>query len=291
MALIKRPSKESLAGSGGKSSRHEPESDDEKPSTSTQVKIKQEIDKDMDTSDSSEDEVLCKKENTQPETKRKAEVLSKESGKIGITIKTSPPSSASTIVAATKEDKLKKEPAPMEITEPESKPADRSSGSEMKKVKRATSEVPAESVSSTVASNKDKSLSPTPSNRMKEEDPKPTLPSQSTTKDETVPQVNNNNQHGTPKPPEQTQQPPIPEPTTPKQQSITPVTEQTSPYHELASPRLWLPKFHLTDQIFITDVTVNSETATIRECKTEKGFFKERAAITNQVESIPVTQP
>ncbi|XP_015111409.1 polycomb group protein Pc [Diachasma alloeum] len=32
----------------------------------------------------------------------------------------------------------------------------------------------------------------------------------------------------------------------------------------------------VADQVFITDVTVNLKTVTIRECKTEKGFFRER---------------
>lgn len=49
----------------------------------------------------------------------------------------------------------------------------------------------------------------------------------------------------------------------------------TSP--KSAHPRLWLPKAQSTsDQVFITDVTVNLETVTIRECKTERGFFKSR---------------
>lgn len=49
----------------------------------------------------------------------------------------------------------------------------------------------------------------------------------------------------------------------------------TSP--KSAHPKLWLPKAQSTsDQVFITDVTVNLETVTIRECKTERGFFKSR---------------
>lgn len=38
----------------------------------------------------------------------------------------------------------------------------------------------------------------------------------------------------------------------------------------------WRARNPVADQIFITDVTVNLQTVTIRECKTEKGFFKER---------------
>lgn len=43
-----------------------------------------------------------------------------------------------------------------------------------------------------------------------------------------------------------------------------------------APPQLWLPRAQVTNQVFITDVTVNLETVTIRECKTERGFFKAR---------------
>ncbi|XP_053685103.1 polycomb group protein Pc [Sabethes cyaneus] len=43
-----------------------------------------------------------------------------------------------------------------------------------------------------------------------------------------------------------------------------------------APPQLWLPRAQATDQVVITDVTVNLETVTIRECKTERGFFKAR---------------
>lgn len=38
----------------------------------------------------------------------------------------------------------------------------------------------------------------------------------------------------------------------------------------------WLARSNLASQIFITDVTVNLETVTIRECKTERGFFRPR---------------
>ena len=38
----------------------------------------------------------------------------------------------------------------------------------------------------------------------------------------------------------------------------------------------WHSRNPVADQVFITDVTVNLKTVTIRECKTEKGFFRER---------------
>lgn len=48
--------------------------------------------------------------------------------------------------------------------------------------------------------------------------------------------------------------------------------------HLLTSPGsdYWLARNPVADQVFITDVTVNLKTVTIRECKTEKGFFKDR---------------
>ena len=41
-------------------------------------------------------------------------------------------------------------------------------------------------------------------------------------------------------------------------------------------PEYWRTRNPVADEIFITDVTVNLSTVTIRECKTEKGFFRER---------------
>lgn len=38
----------------------------------------------------------------------------------------------------------------------------------------------------------------------------------------------------------------------------------------------WMKRSPVADQIFITDVTVNLQTVTIRECRTEKGFFRSR---------------
>lgn len=48
-------------------------------------------------------------------------------------------------------------------------------------------------------------------------------------------------------------------------------TVLTNPGHEY-----WRMKNPVADKVFITDVTVDLNTVTIRECATEKGFFKER---------------
>ncbi|CAD6215625.1 GSCOCG00000437001-RA-CDS, partial [Cotesia congregata] len=52
----------------------------------------------------------------------------------------------------------------------------------------------------------------------------------------------------------------------------------TNLYIPLSSPGTdyWHARNPVADQVFITDVTVNLKTVTIRECKTEKGFFRER---------------
>jgi hypothetical protein len=42
------------------------------------------------------------------------------------------------------------------------------------------------------------------------------------------------------------------------------------------SSEYWHTRNPVADQVFITDVTVNLKTVTIRECKTEKGFFRNR---------------
>lgn len=51
------------------------------------------------------------------------------------------------------------------------------------------------------------------------------------------------------------------------------VTTQVMTHH---GGEYWRAKNPIADRVFITDVTVNLQTVTIRECKTEKGFFKDR---------------
>lgn len=46
-------------------------------------------------------------------------------------------------------------------------------------------------------------------------------------------------------------------------------------------PEYWRTRNPLADDIVITDVTVNLSTVTIRECRTEKGFFRERTGTTD----------
>lgn len=55
------------------------------------------------------------------------------------------------------------------------------------------------------------------------------------------------------------------------------VSAEVQPVLTSPGSEYWLARNPVADQVFITDVTVNLKTVTIRECKTEKGFFKERS--------------
>lgn len=179
-------------------------------------------------------------------TKRKAEVLSKESGKIGVTIKTSPEGpppaklhcgeSAAPISAP-----LKTEPAPLSPETPASHP-ESNTPPEKPSPERVNNE------------NADVNALPVPNNQLNpQQGQEPDVGLNAIAQNGAI-AANNNNLNKT-------------LPTSPR----------------AAPPRLWLPKSRNTDQVFITDVTVNLETVTIRECKTERGFFRERADLSRDL--------
>lgn len=230
--------------------------DEERPSTSA-IKIKQE-----EEDSSSSDEVLQKIQKD--DTKRKAEVLSKESGKIGITIKTSP-----------QEKKLEKTPPPVPSATPVEKPKPVTTKVESKPNEDEnvispppppiTPMAPAVTAAAPGENDTQKKLEQEPS---KTETLEPML-AVNAPEAPTQPIAAPKSDPVQEAPKQQVAPPQTPPPETPAKPSAP-----QSP--EIAPPRLWLPRCHMTDQIFITDVTVNQETATIRECKTEKGFFRER---------------
>lgn len=163
-------------------------------------------------SSSSEDQPLRHKEVSG--TKRKAEVLSKESGKIGVTIKTSP----------------------------EAQPP----------AKLICLEI---ATSSVTAPAKSAPLSPETPASHPESDTPPEVP---VVAPEILPECKAQ---------------PVDEKHSNSETVNIPVQHPVSPR---APPRLWFPSSRVSDQIFITDVTVNLETVTIRECKMERGFFRPR---------------
>ncbi|XP_017015708.2 polycomb group protein Pc [Drosophila takahashii] len=169
-------------------------------------------------------------------TKRKAEVL-KESGKIGVTIKTSPDGPT-----------LKPQPAqPIQQQQPPSQ--DQQQQAEKVSNEAAATPLKSElqSVTNPLAIEATTTVTPAESGAEEEEEP-PQVPAENNN----IPKSCNNlaiNQ----------------------KQPLTPLSPRALP------PRFWLPaKCNISNSVVITDVTVNLETVTIRECKTERGFFRER---------------
>lgn len=216
---------------------------------SLKISISQSADNDT-ASNSSDDQPLSHKDLAG--TTRKAEVLSKE-GKVGVTIKTSPDEgSSSTSSPAAKIPRLETAvPAAATVTAPVPK-------SELKPTAPLSPDTPASRPESNIPPAENHVAAPAaaaalapPAAPQEENSPKrPDLPVSNNNT------INNNNSSNTTNGKHQ-------------QHHLT-----LSP--RAAPPQLWLPRAQVTDQVFITDVTVNLETVTIRECKTERGFFKTR---------------
>lgn len=65
--------------------------------------------------------------------------------------------------------------------------------------------------------------------------------------------------------------PPMP----PKETSAEPAVAE---YSQLAIiPDFWQKQSPVVDQVLITDVTANLVTVTVRECRTQAGFFRDRS--------------
>lgn len=195
---------------------------------------------DPDTSSSSSEDqpLITHKEALASGTKRKAEVLSKESGKIGVTIKTSPSPENPSTSAIKVSFNLSESATPVAVATPEH--------------------------------NKQPVLAPlspeTPASRPESDTPaaeQAPIPSPANDNGEGVAQLD------------------AAAPSAAKKANLN-VLQETPQHHippvspRTAAPRLWLPKSRRAEHIFITDVTVNLETVTIRECKTEQGFFRDR---------------
>nr|BAW19566.1 chromobox protein 6 [Gnatocerus cornutus] len=247
-----------------------PNPDDEDTRAGSEVSTKSPVpqvdDNDNSNSSSSEDRrpILDRLEIG---AKRKAEVLSKESGKIGVTITTSSPTSAS--------------PPPSKVhktTKPQAS-VNRANGRQ-KNEEEASSAIPSASspavlTATTPRTSTDKSRSPVDA----------TLPHSSTKEPASPKPVASRTDDKRP-----TESPPLPKKVEPKEEEnksdegkqLTVNGHNNNNVSEevpvLTSPgsEYWLARNPVADQVFITDVTVNLKTVTIRECKTEKGFFKDR---------------
>ncbi|XP_044261182.1 polycomb group protein Pc isoform X3 [Tribolium madens] len=214
-------------------------------------------------------------------TKRKAEVLSKESGKIGVTITTSSPTSAS--------------PPPNKVQKTSTKPQPSSTNrvnGRQKNEEDPSSAIPSASspavlTATTPRTSTDKSRSPVdatlPHSSTKEPaSPKPVASRTDDKRPITDPPPSS---PPPPKKPEVSKEEPEKECSAGDKSGDVKVAvnghnnnNMTDELPVLTSPgsEYWLARNPVADQVFITDVTVNLKTVTIRECKTEKGFFKDR---------------
>ncbi|XP_050534482.1 polycomb group protein Pc [Daktulosphaira vitifoliae] len=199
--------------------------------------------------------------------KRKAEVLSKESGKVGVTITTSPP------ISESKVPKLQSSSIQNSNNTIVSQSTQDSGRTPKRKSSDHVSPVVLPSQKSTGPENQHLTITAILQSTSTSVKSRDTLaaaaPISSRTSDE---------------------------PARPQEDAATAVTQGASGQHQVLDtasiaetpthriqyktilanpgPEYWLARNPVVDNVFITDVTVNLNTVTIRECKTEKGFFK-----------------
>jgi len=200
--------------------------------------------------------------------KRKAEVLSKESGKVGVTITTSPPVSESKvpkIQSPTNLQNINNLPQVLPIQDSGRNTNRKSSEHSLSEVLNNQNSPATENQHLTLTAI----LQSTPTSVKSRDTLAAAAPISSRTSGE---------------------------PARPQEDAATAVTQGAGGQHQaldtasvaetptqrlqyktiLANPgpEYWLARNPVVDNVFITDVTVNLNTVTIRECKTEKGFFK-----------------
>ncbi|XP_050427922.1 polycomb group protein Pc [Adelges cooleyi] len=200
--------------------------------------------------------------------KRKAEVLSKESGKVGVTITTSPP------ISEPKMPKLQQSPSSIQNSNTSLIQSTQDGGRTPKR-KSSDHALPTVLPSHTSSPSDNQHLTltailqSTPTNVKSRDTLAAAAPISSRTSGE---------------------------PARPQEDAATAVTQGAGGQHQVLDtasiaetpthriqyktilanpgPEYWLARNPVVDNVFITDVTVNLNTVTIRECKTEKGFFK-----------------
>lgn len=198
----------------------------------------------------------CKSFLSTPTTKRKVEVLSKESGKIGVTIKTSPDGPPSNKILCTNVSAtpitvpIKTEPAPLSPETPASHPE---------------SNTPPEKPStSSTTNNKNNDVAVAAGAAVGSVDSHMVAFKSIHHGADGHESIQNNRL-------DNTQSDSVNSSKIANDLKLNKREPQTPTSPRPAPPRLWLHKNNLSDQVIITDVTVNKETVTIRECK--KGFF------------------
>lgn len=225
-------------------------------------------------------------------TKRKAEVLSKESGKIGVTITTSSPSNSSPPPPKTsKLQSPKPSASPAQVNNringrrnslsksenevPTSLPSVPAATPESKQTNADNKSTKVETPSTPVETAKDKETPKAVDESIPENEclltRQPSTDSDQVTNNSNLNNSknclvnghnsnnNNNSSHN-------------------NNNNNNGVISDATPVLTSPGSDYWLARNPVVDQVFITDVTVNLKTVTIRECKTEKGFFKERSS-------------
>ncbi|XP_060800306.1 polycomb group protein Pc [Amyelois transitella] len=189
-------------------------------------------------------------ERQPPPGKRKAAVLSQESGKIGVTITTmSPPAKRhdSTKVNGGRTPHASQPPPP--AAPPGGAAAPASPAAEAAAPRTGPRRAP---------HSPEEADAHIPAERERRTDTQPTATAPAEPKGARPP-------------------PPAPQPEDEDSWGETPVVAPPPPPEP---PRrgaaYWMSRSPVADQIFITDVTVNFQTVTIRECRTERGFFRAR---------------
>lgn len=281
------------------------------------------VEADNSSSDSSEDRPILSRRELAG-TKRKAEVLSKESGKIGVTITTSSPNSGSTSPPPNKIPRLL--PVKPVLSPPLPNYTSRingrrpSSSSTKSNVETPTEEATTSAIPSASSPAVLTAAAPRTSTDKRPSPSDATLPHCSATRPEAAsPQAisSRSDESAKQKRPSQDAKDVEGDPVNGHGAASEDATRLTVPVnghhnnqvnnnnnnnnngdgdnvgavqggdavkteqqlnHVLTSPgsEYWLARNPVADQVFITDVTVNLKTVTIRECKTEKGFFRER---------------
>ncbi|CAB3241977.1 unnamed protein product [Arctia plantaginis] len=212
-----------------------------------------------------------------PAGKRKAEVLSRESGKIGVTITMSPPAKRhdrtersdrhdrpeAAKVNGTRTPVVVVAAAPAAQPSPPPPPSAAPPGGAAAPASPAAEAAAPRTGPRRAPTSPEEADAHTPPERERRTDTQPTATAPAEPK-------------GAQPPP-----PPIaPQPEDEDSWGEPPVTVAPPPPPPPPAPRrnaaYWMARSPVADQIFITDVTVNLQTVTIRECRTEKGFFRPR---------------
>lgn len=194
-------------------------------------------------------------EHQPPPGKRKAEVLSKESGKIGVTITMSPPGKRH------ESSKVNggRTPAPAQPPPASSPPG----GAAAPSSPAAEAAAPRTTGPRRTPHSPEEGEAHIPQERERRTDSQPTATAPAEPK-------------GTQPPPPPAA--PQPQPEVEEERSEPPPAVATPPPPPRRTASYWIARAPVADQVFITDVTVNLQTVTIRECRTERGFFKPRDA-------------